>query len=90
MGQAFFSGQLAKLYFLTEADIQLTWQVFSQCLDKEWSFTHSSSKVIIEKLQISKAAQKHGRCDRLSATVIYSYSGLIKKRFSDGDATRSQ
>ena len=55
LGKAFFSGQLARLYYLTEADIQLTWQVFSQFSDKEWSFTDCSSKVIIEKLKLTQA-----------------------------------
>ena len=55
LGKAFFSGQLARLYYLTEADIQLTWQVFSRFSDKEWSFTDCSSKVIIEKLKLAQA-----------------------------------
>ena len=55
LGEAFFSGQLARLYYLTEADIQLTWQVFSRFSDKEWSFTDCSSKVIIEKFKLTEA-----------------------------------
>lgn len=70
MGQAFFSGQLAKLYFLTEADIQLTWQVFSQFSDKDWSFTDCSSKVIIEKLQISKALSLDNHFRQFGSIIV--------------------
>lgn len=55
LGDAFFSGQLATIYYLTEADIQLTWQVFRQFSDKDWSFTDCSSKVVMEKLKITQA-----------------------------------
>ena len=55
LGDAFFSGQLATIYYLTEEDIQLTWQVFRQFSDKDWSFTDCSSKVVMEKLGITQA-----------------------------------
>jgi uncharacterized protein len=55
LGAAFFSGTLAKLYYLTEEDIQQTWQVFRQFSDKNWSFTDCSSKVVIDKLKITQA-----------------------------------
>jgi len=55
LADAFFTGQLATVYYLTEEDIQLTWQVFRDYSDKEWSFTDCSSKVIIEKFRIPQA-----------------------------------
>jgi len=55
LGQQFFSGSLATIYYLTEADIQQTWEVFSRFADKEWSFTDCSSKVVMEKLGITEA-----------------------------------
>ncbi len=55
LGQEFFSGRLADLYFLTEPDIRNAWQVFHQFADKDWSFTDCSSKVIIDKLALTKA-----------------------------------
>lgn len=55
LGEAFFSGKLSQIYYLTEDDIKLTWKVFSNFHDKEWSFTDCSSKIIIEKLGIKKA-----------------------------------
>ncbi|WP_308254313.1 hypothetical protein [Geminocystis sp. GBBB08] len=39
MGEAFFSGKLTQIYYLTEDDVLSTWEVFSRFSDKEWSFT---------------------------------------------------
>jgi uncharacterized protein len=55
LGEAFFSGALADLYFLTEEDIRQTWQVFGKFSDKEWSFTDCSSRVVMSKLGITDA-----------------------------------
>jgi uncharacterized protein len=55
LGEAFFSGALADLYFLTEEDIRQTWQVFRKFSDKEWSFTDCSSRVVMSKLGITDA-----------------------------------
>ena len=55
LGQQFFNGSLATIYYLTEDDIRATWQVFTRYADKEWSFTDCSSKVVMEKLGITEA-----------------------------------
>jgi uncharacterized protein len=55
LGDAFFSGKLATIYYLDKEDIQETWQVFRQFSDKNWSFTDCSSKVVIEKLKLTEA-----------------------------------
>ena len=55
LGQQFFSGSLATIYYLTEEDIRATWQVFTRYADKEWSFTDCSSKVVMEKFGITEA-----------------------------------
>jgi predicted nucleic acid-binding protein len=55
LGEAFFSDLLATIYYLTAEDISLTWQLFRDYSDKQWSFTDCSSKIIIEKLGIVKA-----------------------------------
>ena len=55
LGQQFFSGLLAIIYYLTEDDIRDTWQVFTRYADKEWSFTDCTSKFIMEKLGITEA-----------------------------------
>lgn len=70
MGQAFFTGKLGILYCLTEADIHLTWQVFSQFSDKEWSFTDCSSKIVIEKLQIGKALSLDNHFRQFGSIVV--------------------
>ena len=55
LGQQFFDGSLATVYYLTEDDIRASWQVFTRYADKEWSFTDCTSKVIMEKLEITEA-----------------------------------
>jgi len=42
-------------YYLTEADILLSWQTFCQFYDKAWSFTDCTSKVFIDKLHLQQA-----------------------------------
>jgi len=55
LGEEFFQGNLTTIRYLTEADIRATWNVFHRFSDKGWSFTDCSSKVIIEKLNITSA-----------------------------------
>jgi predicted nucleic acid-binding protein len=55
LGEQFFHGTLATMYYLTEADIVLSWQIFRQFSDKEWSFTDCTSKVVIDKLHLHQA-----------------------------------
>jgi|SRR6266446_1722812 predicted nucleic acid-binding protein len=55
MGEQFFRGTLATVYYLTEADILLSWQIFRQFSDKEWSFTDCTSKALIDKLHMQQA-----------------------------------
>ncbi|MGJ3252224.1 MAG: type II toxin-antitoxin system VapC family toxin [Elainellaceae cyanobacterium] len=55
LGEAFFSGRLSSIYYLTDEDVRATWQIFRQFSDKNWSFTDCASKGVIEKLNISQA-----------------------------------
>jgi predicted nucleic acid-binding protein len=55
LGEQFFSGTLCTVYHLTEVDILLTWEMFRRFTDKGWSFTDCGSKVLIEKLNITRA-----------------------------------
>jgi len=55
LGDGFFSGALATIHYLTEAEIQQSWQVFCRFSDKNWSFTDCTSKVVMESLSITKA-----------------------------------
>src|SRR6202043_2194806 len=43
LGDQFFSGRVARLYFLTETDIRDAWQIFRDYADKQWSFTDCTS-----------------------------------------------
>jgi len=54
-GAELFAGQLATIYYLTEADIADAWQVYRQFRDKDWSFTDCTSKVVIEGIKIKTA-----------------------------------
>jgi uncharacterized protein len=55
LGEHFFSGELATIYYLTEADIAQAWETFRRFSDKEWSFTDCTSKIVIEKLNLAHA-----------------------------------
>jgi uncharacterized protein len=55
LGEAFFSGTVATIYYLQPGDIQETWLVFRDFADKDWSFTDCSSKVVMSKLNVSGA-----------------------------------
>lgn len=55
IGRQFFANTLCQVYFLTEEDILETWRTFERYADKEWSFTDCSSKVVMDKLEITQA-----------------------------------
>jgi uncharacterized protein len=55
LGDQFFRSEIAQIHFLDEAEIRLAWEVFRRHSDKGWSFTDCTSKVVIEKLQITTA-----------------------------------
>jgi len=54
LGEQFFDASLFTIHFLTE-DLRETWEVFRKFSDKDWSFSDCSSKVVMEKLGITKA-----------------------------------
>lgn len=55
LGEAFFGGALATVFYLDETYIAQTWLTFKQFSDKAWSFTDCSSKVVIDKLGMTQA-----------------------------------
>lgn len=55
LGEQLFDNKLASVSYVTEADIIHAWQVFRQFTDKKWSFTDCTSKVVIEKLNLTYA-----------------------------------
>lgn len=55
LGEQFFDGRLASVYFLAEGDIRAAWRIFRDYADKEWSFTDCTSKIVIEKLGLTTA-----------------------------------
>jgi predicted nucleic acid-binding protein len=56
LGEQFFNGTLATVYYLNEADIAQAWETFRRFTDKNWSFTDCASKAVIEKLNITHAS----------------------------------
>lgn len=69
LGEQLFGGNLATVYYLSEVDIVLTWEIFQRFSDKEWSFTDCASRVVMEKLQI-KSAFAFDRHFRQFGTII--------------------
>lgn len=55
LGEEFFSGRLAEIYWLSETDLHTAWQIFRDFDDKNWSFTDCTSKVVIQRLGLSTA-----------------------------------
>jgi predicted nucleic acid-binding protein len=55
LGEQFFKGALATIYYLTEADIIQAWETFRHFSDKDWSFTDCASKVVMDKLGLAHA-----------------------------------
>ena len=54
-GATILSGKLASLHVIALEEIQVAWEVFLRFNDKQWSFTDCTSKLIIEKLGLTKA-----------------------------------
>ena len=49
-------GQRTADFILLDLEvIETAWDIFQKYADKEWSFTDCTSKVVMERLQISKA-----------------------------------
>lgn len=55
IGNLFFRGLLANIYYLSEEDILQSWEIFQTFSDKKWSFTDCSCKFICEKFGITHA-----------------------------------
>ena len=55
LGQGLLSGEMAHLEWVTPADVQAAWQIFSTFRDKGWSFTDCVSLAMMRRLGISVA-----------------------------------
>ncbi|MGH9755991.1 MAG: type II toxin-antitoxin system VapC family toxin [Blastocatellia bacterium] len=55
LGEEFFNGSIAEIYYLDEDDVRAAWEVFRRYEDKKWSFTDCASKAIMERLRITQA-----------------------------------
>lgn len=54
-GKAFMEENICQIVSVTPDDFVRAWNIFAQFRDKGWSFTDCTSKVIIERLDISIA-----------------------------------
>lgn len=55
MGAEILDGAICRLEYLTPADIRATWEVFQHYRDKDWSFTDTTSRVVMERFAITTA-----------------------------------
>ena len=54
-GASMLAGKLAQLHLISIDEIQGAWQTFLRFHDKQWSFTDCTSKVVMEKLELTTA-----------------------------------
>jgi uncharacterized protein len=54
-GRAFFHESVARIQFVSPAQIQRAWILFQQRAAAGWSFTDCTSKIVIDKLGIQSA-----------------------------------
>ena len=55
VGPNLFGGTVCDLEWVTPADVDQAWRVFSSYHDKEWSFTDCVSRVVMQRLGITTA-----------------------------------
>ncbi len=54
-GNTLMHGSVVKVERIGEDDFARAWTIFEEYIDKEWSFTDCTSKVVIERLGITHA-----------------------------------
>jgi predicted nucleic acid-binding protein len=62
-GHALFSEAIARIEWVSQQDVRLGWDFFSQYHDKDWSFTDCVSRALINRLgiRVAFAFDKHFR-----------------------------
>ncbi len=55
MGEDLISGTACEIEYVQPADFWQAWKVFSTFRDKGWSFTDCTSRVVMERLGVTKA-----------------------------------
>ena len=69
-GCFFFRGRIARIHFVSEAEIRAAWQVFEGFADKDWSFTDCTSKVLSEGLAITHAFAFDARFRQFGSVTV--------------------
>ena len=55
LGEEILHERIARLEWVTPADVEDAWDVFRRFRDKRWSFTDCTSRVVMERLSLSTA-----------------------------------
>jgi predicted nucleic acid-binding protein len=55
IGPRLLQGEITRLEWVRQEDVQKAWEIFEQYKDKDWSFTDCVSCVVMERLEIQTA-----------------------------------
>lgn len=69
-GEALFSEGPSLLEHVSSDDIREAWIVFSNYRDKDWSFTDCTSRVVMERLGISRAVAFDERFGQFGTVTV--------------------
>jgi len=69
-GHAFFHANIARLNFITPAQIHRAWILFPQRASAGWSFTDCTSKTVVDELGIKTALALDRHFQRFGITVV--------------------
>ena len=69
-GQRLRSSQFCQFVHLTPQDEASTWQIFTQYLDKDWSYTDCSSLAVMRRLDIEQALATDHHFRQMGITVV--------------------
>ena len=69
-GQRIRSSQFCQFVHLTPQDEASTWQIFTQYLDKDWSYTDCSSLAVMRRLDIEQALATDHHFRQMGITVV--------------------
>jgi hypothetical protein len=55
IGPRLLQGEITRLEWVRQEDVQKAWEIFERYADKDWSFTDCASRVVMERLAIQTA-----------------------------------
>ena len=69
-GRLFFEADLARVHFISEAQIHRAWILFQQRAASGWSFTDCTSKIVIDDLAITTAVALDDHFRQFGVTIL--------------------